>query len=259
MRDGRQYDYAALFGTEKPIPVFQYYRRKGHAAIIHPLPGFHSFPSQQVPKVEDPTPFLTKRPKAVWRGRLSGRVSWRGGYTGFSKVAADAALSDDEKSAILLDQMPRAAICARHRNSAIVDAGLVVDSAGLRSVSALALLCRDRLSIEAQLGCRYLLAIDGNDYPSSLYWMLSTNSLVLRQESPWEAFGDCYFEPWVHYVPFARDGADLSEKLEWCETHLTECARMVANAHRAWSVLFDRNFQLERRRAVLDAYRAWFD
>jgi hypothetical protein len=83
--------------------------------------------------------------------------------------------------------------------------------------------------------------------------------LVLRQESPWDAFGDCYFQPWVHYVPFARDGGDLVEKIEWCEAHLSQCAGMVANAHRAWSVLFDADYQAERRRAVHAAYRSWFE
>lgn len=259
MRDAREHDYAAVFGTQRPIPVFQYHRRKGLNAIIHPLQGFQTYPSRRIPKLEDKTAFAGKRAKVFWRGKLSGNVVTPAGTMGIIRTLDDKNVSDADKLA-LLQQSARFVVCRNNIHSETIDAGLTLMEASKRHAAGSPLLeplYRARVSVEEQLQYRYLLALDGYDSPSSWYWMLNTNSLVMRQESPWQAFGDNFFEPWVHFVPIAQDGSDVSEKFLWCERHLAECARIVANARAAWSVLFDAGYQLERRRAVMERYRAW--
>ncbi|HEY1706729.1 MAG TPA: glycosyl transferase family 90 [Rhizomicrobium sp.] len=257
MRDGRKYDYVAIFGTAKPIPVFQYHRRRGCAAIIHTLPGFHTFPSRHIPRLDDTTPFEEKVPKVFWRGQRSGRIESPNGYVGSSRVLADPSYSEAEKRA-LLRQMPRIVFCEASSGKEFLDVALVPAKTDSPDDPLLQHLYRPRVPREEQLTYRYLLALDGNDAPSSWFWMLNTNSVVLRQESPWEIFADNYFRPWIHFVPVARDASDLTEKFLWCEQHLSECARISANARRAWSVLFDRKYQATRREALLAAYRSWF-
>ncbi len=47
LRDRRLHDYRKIFQTQKPIPVFQYHRHKSLKAIIHPLSGYHEYPSKK--------------------------------------------------------------------------------------------------------------------------------------------------------------------------------------------------------------------
>ncbi|HTT97753.1 MAG TPA: glycosyl transferase family 90 [Rhizomicrobium sp.] len=260
LSDGCRHDYAAHFETAKPIPVFQHSRLKGVAAMIHPLPGFQTFPSRYFRDPGDTTPFLEKQSKIFWRGKLTGFIETSRGYARPRGVATDRKRSEDEKIA-LFRTLTRFRICTDFGNDDRLDAGLVpTKNKGDFSVGIpfLEPLYKPHAEIEDHLHYRYLLALDGNDYPSSLYWMLNTNSVVMRQGSPWETFADCYFEPWVHYVPLAHDGSDLMDKFEWCEAHTEECQRISANARRAWNVLFNIEYQIERRRNALRTYNSWF-
>ena len=257
-RDGRQHDYSVIFGTRRAIPVFQYHRRRGLVAIIHPLRRYHEYPSLMLPEICDTKGFHEKRAKMFWRGSLNGRVMTPRGPKGAAGVAASE-ISDSEKVSLLRSSL-RFSLCYDNPDSDILDAGLVIrwgSRALASSRAALEALCRPRASTDEHLEYRYLLALDGYDGPSSLYWMLGTHSLVLRQESPWEMFGDSYFAPWVHFVPFAADGSDLVEKFHWCERNSLTCARIVENANRAWSILFDVKYQEHRRHAVMNRYRDW--
>ena len=259
LQDARHTDYAKLFGTEKSIPVFQYHRRKDLSAIIIPLYVYHEHPSWNIPKLIDQISFAQKRPKAFWRGDLSGELVSRVGFLGTHAIANHDRLTEDEKIAALR-QSTRFRICQDHSSDEMVDAGLVIKWGSPEYPAPIAFLqplCRPRVSHQDHLYYRYLLALDGYDGPSSWYWMLGTNSLVLRQESQWEMFGDNYFHPWIHFVPLALDGSDLTEKLSWCEHHTSECAKMVDNAHAAWAVLFDPQLQIERRRALFATYNRW--
>lgn len=86
---------------------------------------------------------------------------------------------------------------------------------------------------------RYLLALDGFDGPSSMYWMFRTKSLVFRHESPWEMFGDHAFLPWKTYIPVKPNREDIMEKFEWCENNLDACEQIVEQANLAWNSIFD--------------------
>jgi Glycosyl transferase family 90 len=260
LADACRHDYAAHFKTAKPIPVFQHTRQKGMAAMIHPLPGFQTFPSRFLRDARDTTPFLAKQSKIFWRGKLTGFVETAKGFARPRGIAAGGKRSEAEKLA-LFRTLTRFRVCTDYRDDDRIDAGLVPTenkSDFSIGVPFLEPLYKSRAEIEDHLRYRYLLALDGNDFPSSLYWMLNTNSVVMRQESQWETFADCYFAPWVHYVPLAADSSDVMDKFEWCEAHTAECERISANARNAWSILFDLDYQVERRLAALAAYNSWF-
>ena len=259
LRDGREYDYAALFGTEKPIPVFQHHRRKGLAAIVHPFSQHHQYTSSGLPPVNDTIPFAEKLPKIFWRGSLTAHLD-----TPFGRITAGRLLKmnnlDDGQKLPFLRQSPRFALCEAYANSDFVDAGLVIpwgEQGYPAQPAALERFCRPRSPVEEHCRYRYVLALDGYDGPSCWFWMVSTNCLIFRQESSWLMFGDCYFEPWVHFVPIAADGSDLEEKFLWCERNIAACERMVRNANCASSILFDPAQQVNRRRAVLETYNSW--
>lgn len=73
----------------------------------------------------------------------------------------------------------------------------------------------DPVSISDQIKYKYLIAVDGNSWPSSLPWQLLSNCVVLKNES------DCldwYYEalrPYEHYVPYKKSYDDLLAKINW--------------------------------------------
>ncbi len=251
LQDARATNYADYFGTEKSIPVFQHHRRVGIPAIITTLIRYHESPSWNIPEIIDTTSFHEKIPGVIWRGDLSGQVQSPLGFGGTHNVVNNISLSDDQKITALR-QSARFRLCQDHQDDDRVDVGLVIrwgSPTYPEPVSFLEPLCKPRITPQEHLSHRYLLALDGYDGPSSWYWMLNTNSLVLRQDSGWEMFGDNYFHPWVHFVPLCSDASDLNDKIAWCESHLDQCASIVANARAAWAVLFNRQFQINRQRS----------
>ena len=260
--DRRYLDYGSFFETNVPIPVFQYHRYSGRAAIINPLPHYHEYPSQNNPPLVDRAPFRAKKSRMFWRGRLHGTVIIGDEKRDLLEFCVDPQSSEADRLAALRQSL-RVRLCEAASQTDALDAGLTINWAnpiwsGSGPVPMLEALRREKISPADQLENKYLLALDGYDGPSVHYWAHATNSLVLRQESPWQMFGDSYFAPWVHYVPFSSDGSDLFEKFEWCERNQTECERMVENAKRAWSILFDPGYQCERRKAVFARYYEWY-
>ncbi len=129
----------------------------------------------------------------------------------------------------------------------------------MRHHAVLSNLIKSRATVSEHFSHRYLLALDGYDGPSSWYWMLNSNSVVIRQKSDWLMFGDSYFVPWVHFVPIAEDASDIMDVFDWCEKNQATCEKISSNAKAAWAVLFDPIYQVERRKALFQAYRDWLD
>jgi len=72
------------------------------------------------------------------------------------------------------------------------------------------------LSPNKQLVYKYLLAIEGNVYPSSLEWQLASNSALLFKNSDYVAWYYSALTPYVNYIPFSDD---LPNVVEWCKSH----------------------------------------
>lgn len=78
---------------------------------------------------------------------------------------------------------------------------------------------------------KYLVDVDGNSCSYERYfWLLLSNSLVLKQVTPniqWYYGG---LEPYKHYLPIREDLSDLMEKIEWARHHDAEAKQMAENA-----------------------------
>ena len=70
--------------------------------------------------------------------------------------------------------------------------------------------------------------IDGNVNSWGLLWKLLSGSCILRVQSPRRQWYHQRLQPWMHLVPIRADLSDLGEKLEWCNSHLRECAAIAA-------------------------------
>ena len=96
-------------------------------------------------------------------------------------------------------------------------------------------------SQEDQLGYKYLIAIDGNSWPSSLQWQLFSYATILKQESDFLEYYYNALKPYVHYVPYRTDCSDLEEKINWLKSHDAQAQEIAKNA-RAFA---DENISLE--------------
>ena len=78
---------------------------------------------------------------------------------------------------------------------------------------------------------KYLIDVDGNSCSYERYfWLLLSNSLVIKQVTPnvqWYYGG---LEPYKHYLPVKEDLSDLLEKIGWAREHDEECHLMAARA-----------------------------
>jgi hypothetical protein len=87
------------------------------------------------------------------------------------------------------------------------------------------------VSREDHLKFKYLIDVDGNSCTYERYfWLLLSNSLVLKQMTQnvqWYYGG---LTPYQHFVPVKADLSDLLEKIEWAKAHDAECKKMAERA-----------------------------
>lgn len=265
--DAQGWDYPGISADLARVPVFQFSRtsKQRDTVALMPLddpfmgPGSSSIP----PPGYDSTPFREKRPSVVWRGRMSGtiqardRIDWLEGE--FRKALVRAPDIEDE-AVVSIMRYARPRIIERLAPESWANVGAAILPMerkllrGQRIPEALRPLFRQPLSREEQLASRYVLSIEGNDYPTGLYWGLQSNSLVLRAGNLWETALDFGLRPWEHFVPVAADGSDIEAVFRKCEADPEMCETIIANAHRAIAWLSDREVREAIDRATLARY-----
>jgi hypothetical protein len=84
---------------------------------------------------------------------------------------------------------------------------------------------------EEMLQYKYILSLDGNDWSSSVPWILKSNSLMISPIPKWHNVLNFRLKPWVHYVPLRDDISDLDNKLMWCSLNQGQCQGIVKRAN----------------------------
>jgi len=78
---------------------------------------------------------------------------------------------------------------------------------------------------------KYLVDVDGNSCSFERYfWLLLSNSLVIKQVTPYIQWYYGALEPYKHFLPVKEDLSDLMEKIQWARTHDAEAKAMAQNA-----------------------------
>lgn len=86
------------------------------------------------------------------------------------------------------------------------------------------------MEISEMVQYKYIIDVDGHASTwDATAWKLNSGSVIFKVDSCWEQYFYDEYRPWNHYVPIADDFHDLQEKFHWCETHPTECVRMIQN------------------------------
>jgi len=89
------------------------------------------------------------------------------------------------------------------------------------------------IPIEDHLQYRYLIDVDGNGMtvPRS-YWILLSDSLLIKQQSDWVLWFSSGLAPYVNYVPFTAADDDLDGVIEWAMEHDDEARKIALEGRR---------------------------
>ena len=141
-----------------------------------------------------------------------------------------------------------------YENQDWCDIGLVFNSGCKQDVTGVSY--KREIHISKWLNHKVLLAVEGNDVPSSLRWMMQANSVVLMAPPTCETnFCETLLRPWVHYVPLKEDMTDLREKHEWILRN-PEHAKQIIQASQEWSRAFcARKLQERGNRCIVSLYK----
>lgn len=88
------------------------------------------------------------------------------------------------------------------------------------------------MPIDEHLEYKFILCLNGNDVASNLKWVMSSNSLAVMSEPPYETwFMDGTLIPNYHYVSIKPDFSDLEERLNYYIEHEDEALSIIRNAN----------------------------
>ncbi|XP_060785351.1 protein O-glucosyltransferase 2 isoform X4 [Neoarius graeffei] len=76
---------------------------------------------------------------------------------------------------------------------------------------------------------KYQINVDGTVAAYRMPYLLSGDSVVLKQDSIYYEHFYSQLKPWVHYIPIKADLSDLLEKIQWAKEHDEE-AQKIAQA-----------------------------
>jgi glycosyl transferase family 90 len=89
------------------------------------------------------------------------------------------------------------------------------------------------VSISDHLNYRYLIDVDGNGWTvPRCFWVLLSNSLLLKQTSEWVLWYSKGLIPFKHYIPVTSEASDIFEKIEWAINHDDEAKQISMEATR---------------------------
>lgn len=203
----------AEVSTER-LPIFSQCKVPCMADIV--FPGRYHISGQ---RINDPYAWDAKRSAVVWRGSTTGAH-----FTTCTKWDKMCRMRLVEWGANQADDVRARGV---HVDIAFTTVQQAYDEAEeyIRSHYRFG----DFLSYDQQLECKYLIVVDGNAWASRFVEFLHSNSVVFYNGLFVEWFSDLV-HPWVHYIPFAPDCSDLSEKILWAVEHDEEAKQIAINA-----------------------------
>lgn len=251
--DAQGWQYSEIFSELNNIPVIQFSRRKEQRdrVVLFPLAKEFMGPGGgNIPLNFDTIPFHAKKDSLVWRGRYSGiscdwktRIFWSDHLFLNSYILGEAVKQKHLN-------IPRYKIVKFMSEVKWSDIAFSLKEHEIKNIKEsqwksdfLLPYIKQPIPIKEQIKNKFILAIPGNDYPSSLYWSLLSNSVVFLIENEWETALDCGLEPWVHYVPVKQSCDDIGEKFEKMIDNPKLCLEIIENAHQHIKPFLNLNFR----------------
>jgi hypothetical protein len=92
---------------------------------------------------------------------------------------------------------------------------------------------KPRISIEAHLGYKFILSLEGNDVATNLKWIMSSNSVAVMPRPRYETwFMEGRLIPDFHYIMIKDDFSDLEEKLKYYIDNEEAAQAIISNANK---------------------------
>lgn len=111
------------------------------------------------------------------------------------------------------------------------------------------------MSIEEQLGYKFIMCTEGNDVATNLKWVMSSNSIAVMPKPRYETW---YMEgtlvPDYHYIEVKPDYSDLIEKTEYYIAHPEEAEEIIKHAHEHVSMFQNKRLETATQLAVAEKY-----
>lgn len=176
---------------------------------IKALAGYSKL-REMIPEANEKHPWEKKQAKSFWRGSTTGGYSTLANWDHLARAKL-----------VLLSLGNPQTVDARFNSVVQCDAEvpLLMKAKGMVSKS---------VSRPDHLKYKYLVDVDGNSCSYERYfWLLLSNSVVLKQMTPNVQWYYGALEPYRHYIPLKEDLSDLLEKIEWAKTHDMD-AKLIA-------------------------------
>jgi hypothetical protein len=240
--DAQGWDYATVLPDLDNLPIMQFSRRKQQRdrVVLFPLDRtFMGRGGKNLPVNIDKLQFADKKNGVVWRGRYSGTLSdWNTNIFWAESLLQNPSPITDENIKNYHAAMPRWLTVKALTGVPWADVKFtltdrerkILESCSWK-IGFLGPHIERQLSFSEQLKYKFILAMPGNDYASSLYWSLCSNSVVFLLENEWETALDGGLEPWVHYVPVCSTLEDIQNKYERMLSDPGLCIDIIKNAH----------------------------
>lgn len=202
-------------------PVFVYSKRENlYPFVLMPdkvaLRGYHRL-KKEIIAANQKYPWEQKKSEAFWRGGPNGPLmtleNWN--QSARIKLVFLSLLMPHDVNARLTNLL--------HLKYASSELKKLIQSKGLMGKWA------DK---EDHLKYKYLIDIDGIACTfEHLYWLLTSNSVVLKQMTPNVQWYYQELEPYRHFIPVKEDLSDLVEQIKWAREHDNEAKKIVENAN----------------------------
>lgn len=239
--DAQGWNYK-FFPELNDIPIMQFSRRKKQrgSVVLFPLDsGFMGPGGKNIPLNFDPISFRNKKDSLVWRGRYTGTsCDWESDIFWSESLVKKNDDVTNESIKTKHINMPRYQVIKNMKSVNWADLGFSLRINELNNIKIsrwksdfLFPYIKPRLTLANQIKSKFILAMPGNDYPTSLYWSLHSNSVVFLLENEWETALDSGLEPWIHYVPVKPSREDIEEKFEQMVNKPKLCLEIIDNAH----------------------------
>ena len=102
---------------------------------------------------------------------------------------------------------------------------------------------------------KYLISLDGWTAAwMRVPWILSTNCVLLKQDTLKVEWFDYALKPYVHYYPVKRDLSNLLEVIDYLEQHQEEAQEIIQNANKFVREHFTRERITEAAKRVFRDY-----
>ena len=148
-------------------------------------------------------------------------------------------------------QPHRTAFLELYHNHPLCDAGQVNDDEYVTNRAFI----KPYMSVEQQLGYKFIATIEGHDVATNLKWVMSSNSIAVMPRPKIESwFMEGSLKGGYHYIEVRDDYTDLPEKIQYYLDHPEEAEAIIAHAHEYVAQFLDKRRELLIGRMVADRY-----